>query len=132
MENLKLNRLIMNIKHALLFTAILSVVACNTKDNNKIISENNQTEKIRAFEFATWITSDKEKSTDLYAAEFKKYKDHGIDEVLINTLTDPRELERLVPIAKAAGLNVHAWIMTMNRPGDSIALKHPEWYAVSK
>ena len=45
MENLKLNRLIMNIKHALLFTAILSVVACNTKDNNKIISENNQTEK---------------------------------------------------------------------------------------
>ena len=34
----------MNIKHALLFTAILSVVACNTKDNNKIISENNQTE----------------------------------------------------------------------------------------
>ena len=133
MENLKLNRLIMKFKYALLFTTILSVVACNTKGKNKSISGNTQSEMgTQAFEFSTWITSDKEKSTDLYAAEFKKYKDHGIDEILINTLTDPNELERLVPIAKAAGLNVHAWIMTMNRPGDSVALKHPEWYAVSK
>ena len=123
----------MKIQFTVLLTAILSLFACNTKENNKINSLNTQSETgTQAFEFATWITSDKEKSNELYASEFKKYKDHGIDEVLINTSTDPKELERLVPIAKAAGLNVHAWIMTMNRPGDSIALKHPEWYAVSK
>ena len=133
MENSKLNRLIMKIKFTVLLTAILSVFACNTKENNKINSQNSQSETgAQAFEFSTWITSDKEKSTDLYAVEFKKYKDHGIDEVLINTLTDPNELQRLVPVAKAAGLKVHAWIMTMNRPGDTVALKHPEWYAVSK
>ena len=133
MENLQQNRLIMNLKTALLFTAIFSLVACNIKDKNKSTLEETQSEaSSQAFEFSTWITSDKEKSTDLYAAEFKKYKDHGIDEILINTLTDPKELERLVPTAKAAGLNVHAWIMTMNRPGDSVALQHPEWYAVSK
>jgi uncharacterized lipoprotein YddW (UPF0748 family) len=133
MGNLQQNRLIMNLKTALLFTAIFSLVACNTKDKNKSALEGTQKKaSSQAFEFSTWITSDKEKSTDLYAAEFKKYKDHGIDEILINTLTDPKELERLVPIAKAAGLNVHAWIMTMNRPGDSEALQHPEWYAVSK
>ena len=133
MENLQPNRLIMNLKTTLLFIAIFSLVACNTKDKNKNALEGTQIEATsQAFEFSTWITSDKEKSTDLYAAEFKKYKDHGIDEILINTLTDPKELERLVPIAKAAGLNVHAWIMTMNRPGDSEALQHPEWYAVSK
>lgn len=133
MENLQPNRLIMNLKTTLLFTAIFSLVACNTKDKNKSALEGTQIETTsQAFEFSTWITSDKERSTDLYAAEFKKYKDHGIDEILINTLTDPKELERLVPIAKAAGLNVHAWIMTMNRPRDSVALQHPEWYAVSK
>ncbi|WP_188651311.1 putative glycoside hydrolase, partial [Yeosuana aromativorans] len=31
-----------------------------------------------------------------------------------------------------AGLKVHAWIMTMNRPGDSVALQHPDWYMVSR
>jgi exo-beta-1,3-glucanase (GH17 family) len=133
MENLKLNRLIMKIQFTLLLAAILSVVACNTKEKNKVNPENSHLEMgAQAFEFSTWITSDKEKSTDLYAVEFKKYKDHGIDEVLINTLTDPKELQRLVPVAKAAGLKVHAWIMTMNRPGDTIAQQHPEWYAVSK
>ena len=133
MENLQPNRLIMNLKTTLLFIAIFSLVACNTKDKNKNALEGTQIEATsQAFEFSTWITSDKERSTDLYAVEFKKYKDHGIDEILINTLTDPKELERLAPIAKSAGLNVHAWIMTMNRPRDSVALQHPEWYAVSK
>ncbi len=41
-------------------------------------------------------------------------------------------MERLAPIAKKEGLEVHAWIMAMNRPGDSVALQHPEWYAVSR
>ena len=133
MENLQLNRLIMKLKFAFLFTVVFSSVCCNTNNKHSKVLEKTPLEAAApVFEFATWITSDKEKSTDLYAVEFKKYKDHGIDEVLINTLTDPNELQRLVPVAKAAGLKVHAWIMTMNRPGDTVALKHPEWYAVSK
>ncbi|CAM1364651.1 family 10 glycosylhydrolase [Tenacibaculum xiamenense] len=112
----------------LLITVFLS---CNNTEATK--KENKSTtEKKTSFDFGVWITAKKGKTNEAYEKEFKKYKEGGLDEVLINTLTDPKELQRLVPIAKKAGLRVHAWIMTMNRPGDSIALKHPEWYAVNK
>ncbi|KFF03552.1 putative glycoside hydrolase [Flavobacterium reichenbachii] len=84
------------------------------------------------FDFGVWITADAKRSNEDYSKEFKKYKDGGIDEVLINTQTDPKLLARLVPLAKKEGLKVHAWIMAMNRPNDSVALKHPDWYQVSK
>ena len=122
----------------LLFTILFNIAACNhneKKQNESNANEHVQTTKNKSeapFKFGTWITSNKEKPNEFYAAEFKKYKAGGIDEVLINTGTDPKELARLTPIAKAEGLKVHAWIMAMNRPGDTIALKHPEWYAVSK
>ena len=67
-----------------------------------------------------------------YKKEFRSYLESGIDEILINTLTDPKLLKRLTILAKNEGLKVHAWIMAMNRPDDTIALKNPEWYAVSK
>ena len=118
----------MKIIHILFYSLLLAIFSCNSK---KAIESDLQIEN-QNFEFSTWITSDREKSNDLYATEFKRYKDYGIDEILINTLTDPDELRRLAAVANDAGLKVHAWIMTMNRPGDSIALQHPEWYAVSK
>ena len=85
-----------------------------------------------AFKFWTWTTADPKKPDSSYTSEFKKYGDNGIDAVLINTNTDPKLLAHLVPLAKAQNLEVHAWIMAMNRPGDTVALKHPEWYAVSR
>jgi uncharacterized lipoprotein YddW (UPF0748 family) len=118
----------------ILFLAMLFVIlACNQKKEKGQDSQlmiGTQTES--SFKFGTWITSNKDKTNDAYTAEFKRYKSGGIDEILINTGTDPRELERLVPIAKKEGLNVHAWIMAVNRPGDTVALKHPEWYMVSR
>src|SRR5690606_21961656 len=84
------------------------------------------------FKYWTWITADANRDDSTYVAEFSKYKNSGIDAVLINTETDPELLGRLTPLAKQEGLEVHAWIMAMNRPGDSVALQHPEWYAVSR
>lgn len=84
------------------------------------------------FKFWTWTTAKPAKPDSSYISEFKKYKEYGIDAVLINTNTDPKLLEHLVPLAKAQDLEVHAWIMAMNRPGDTTALKHPDWYAVSR
>ncbi len=132
MENSRLNKLNMRIKSILFFVLLLTIVACNTKEE-KGASEIAQTETAKqTFDFGVWITSKKDKTDDAYSEEFKKYKDGGIDEVLINTGTDPKELERLVPIATKEGLKVHAWIMAVNRPGDSVALQHPEWYMVSR
>lgn len=41
-------------------------------------------------------------------------------------------LEKAIPVAKKHGLAIHAWLWTMNRPGDATAQNHPEWYAVSR
>jgi uncharacterized lipoprotein YddW (UPF0748 family) len=122
MENLFQNSSIMKGSQVFLIAVLISIVSCTGKVE-KPISE---------FEFGVWTTANNKKSNEAYAEEFEKYKNAGIDEVLINTGTDPVLLNRITPIAVEKGLKVHAWIMTMNRPGDSIALTHPEWYAVSK
>ena len=118
----------MRITNILFILLIISIASCTSK--KEIVND----PKIpnSDFEFGVWATANKNKSNEEYAVEFEKYKSAGIDEVLINTGTDPELLQRITPIAKEKGLKVHAWIMTMNRPGDSIALTHPEWYAVSK
>ncbi|MDO1511571.1 hypothetical protein Q2T41_02675 [Maribacter confluentis] len=112
---------------------LLSVfmVSCN---GNKEEKETALLEKEESgpFKFWTWITADASRTDDSYVEEFAKYADNGIDAVLINTYTDPELLARLTPLALGMGLEVHAWMFTMNRPGDKIAEQHPEWYAVSR
>ena len=111
-----------------LLALTLILASCITKEEKQHTSSVKNT----SFKFGTWITANSKQSDEDYTKEFKNYKEAGIDELLINTSTDPKLLTRLIPIAVKEGLKVHAWIMAMNRPGDTIALKHPEWYAVSK
>ncbi len=84
------------------------------------------------FKFWTWIGADAKKQDSDYSSQFRKYSEAGIDAVLINTNTDPELLKRLTPLATKEGLEVHAWIMAVNRPGDSVALQHSDWYQVSR
>ncbi len=128
MVNSYQNKLTMKLHKLLFFALALCIVSCKEKTEKESSIEKPKTE----FEFGVWISANNERSNEDYATEFTKYKDAGIDEVLINTGTDPVLLKRITPIATEKGLKVHAWIMAMNRPGDSIALKHPEWYALSK
>lgn len=95
--------------------------------DNKVAIENE-----KAFIFSTWITYDARRTDESYHQEFEKYRSHGITEVLVNTSADPEGLKRLVAIAKAKDIKLHAWIMTVNRPDDQEALKHPKWYMVSR
>ena len=60
----------------------LSLFSCGQKENKD--QENGK------FTFGVWTTADAKKSDADYSKEFKKYKDGGIDEVLINTNTDPK------------------------------------------
>jgi uncharacterized lipoprotein YddW (UPF0748 family) len=89
-------------------------------------------EKVDDFKYWVWTGANNEKTDSSYTAEFKKYSENGIDAVLINTNTDPELLRRVAPLARKEGLEVHAWIMAMNRPGDTVAMKNPDWYAVSR
>lgn len=76
----------MKLPKLLLFLLTLSIFSCAKKEET-------------TFKFAVWTTADAKKSDEDYTKEFKKYKDGGIDEVLINTTTDPELLKRLVPLA---------------------------------
>lgn len=40
-------------------------------------------------------------------------------------------LERLIPLAHAAGLQIHAWMWTMPCNNQKIIEQHPDWYAVN-
>lgn len=84
------------------------------------------------FKYSAWITADRSKDTGSYKAIFDRLKSYGIDAVLVNTGTDPELLKRITKVALSSGLEVHAWIVAMNRPGDSVALHHPDWYVVSR
>ncbi len=108
--------------------------ACSEKRQNKdtaLLKEDSLPES-ENFKYWVWTGASSDRPDSSYTSEFKKYSEHGIDAVLINTNTDPDLLSRLTPLAKKEGLEVHAWIMAMNRPGDSTALQHPDWYAVSR
>ena len=137
MENLShnQNQYKMKIVRWTLLVSIFCIASCTEKSNSSDSLEVSarHTDAVEAdFKYWTWITANPDKSESDYIAEFKKYKENGIDAVLINTEADPRILAELVPLATDEGLEVHAWMFTMNRPGDSIALQHPEWYAVSR
>ena len=88
MENLILNNSKMKIKNILLIAFIISFVSCANKESNEnpngIIQIENQEKK---FEFGVWITSKKEKTTDAYRAEFKKYN----ESIAVDEISLPRE-----------------------------------------
>ncbi len=119
------------VKILFLLSVLVSISCAPEKEEQKNIKTVTEM-KTAPFKYWTWITADPSKSNKEYIEEFKKYKENGIDAVLINTLANPQVLRKLTPLAIKEGLEVHAWMFTMNRPGDEIALQHPEWYAVSK
>ncbi|MDT0675880.1 putative glycoside hydrolase [Autumnicola musiva] len=125
-------------KYKLIFILCWFYLFCSCKKEANSVEQNldrdvaRETSNESNFKYWTWITADTKRSDLSYTQEFRKYKDNGLDAVLINTNTDPELLSRLTPLAKDEGLEVHAWIMAMNRPGDTIALQHPDWYQVNR
>lgn len=118
---------------ALLLLLITLFISCGTNEQKEEkIAPTDTSSNTETFKLWTWITADKARTDESFDEEFKKYGDNGINAILINTYGDPELLARLVPIAKKYNLEVHAWMFTMNRPGDKVAEQHPEWYAVSR
>lgn len=124
----------MNIIKGIYLVIALILFSCKTEEKKEQAIEKQVVSamKTEAFKYWTWITANLEKSDKDYTTEFKKYKDNGIDAVLISTFAKPKILERLAKLAVNEGLEVHAWMFTMNRPDDKIALQHPDWYMVSR
>ncbi len=63
---------------------------------------------------------------------FRQMRASGIHAVLLheNREEGPAFYERLIPLAHAEGLELHAWVPTMLR--GELVDTHPEWYAVNR
>lgn len=82
------------------------------------------------FTFSTWTHAEKVFKKDVWEKKFDEYQRLGITEAIIGA--DAEMLSQILPIANQKNIKVHAWMWTLNRPGDTIANKHPEWYAVNR
>lgn len=98
--------------------------------NSKPEAPNSKLETRNDFIFATWARARGPYSDSLWAAKFEHYKSLGITDVLVGA--SPETLQKLVNQAKPYDIHIHAWMWTLNRPGDSIAMQHPDWYAVNR
>jgi hypothetical protein len=83
------------------------------------------------FKASLWVEGhDDSANAALWRARFADYRRAGIDAVMINGREE--DIGRLAPLAVEAGLEAAAWIFTLQRHGDAEALRHPDWYAVSR
>jgi len=92
-----------------------------------------------------WITTDVKKPDDEWISLFRSMRRAGIDAIVPEVYDGHRAyyasrhltvgelwLERLLPLAKAEGLEVHAWMWCMPCNNEEVRTKHPEWFAVNR
>jgi hypothetical protein len=85
---------------------------------------------LEEFVFAAWMHGNKNRTDEAWAEVFKKAHESGITDLFIGGGAE--ELRRYIRLSDTLDLNIHDWVWTLNRPGDSIARQHPEWYAVNR
>ncbi len=106
------------------YLVILSIV-CVTLSCGSVTQ---QTEK--SFTLASWVSGAGEFDEDNWNKKLDYYASIGISEILVSAPAE--KLKRIIPLAHQQELKVHAWMWTLNRPNDTTANKHPEWYAVNR
>jgi uncharacterized lipoprotein YddW (UPF0748 family) len=92
-----------------------------------------------------WLHPWRNISEDEYKRRLEKIKLCGIDAIIPNIYGSWRALyqsqhlpasdhllEKLLPIAKSSGLEVHAWMWTMICNVEKVLNQHPEWFAINR
>jgi uncharacterized lipoprotein YddW (UPF0748 family) len=81
-----------------------------------------------------WIhptgSADSASSIEEWKKLFGNLKKWGIDYALLLTETNSI-IEQVLPVAKQAGIELHAWIIALNWPDKNTMKEHPEWYVVN-
>jgi uncharacterized lipoprotein YddW (UPF0748 family) len=111
-------------KKIIISLTLLCFLSCNRKESAKTVIEKPK------FTFASWTSIGKEFDKLKWQQKIKYYDSLGISEILVGG--SPENLEKLIPIASEKNIKVHGWMWTLNRPNDSVAMKHPAWYAVNR
>jgi uncharacterized lipoprotein YddW (UPF0748 family) len=77
-----------------------------------------------------WMEYNPKLTDEDWKASFEKLRQMGFEGVLFHS--DITSLARVAPIAVSAGIELHSWMWTLNRPDDAEAKQHPDWYVVSR
>ena len=109
-------------KKILLLSILSLFIACNQKEKKP--------EKPSKFIFSSWVNAGKKFEKEAWTKRLNYYDSLGISEILIGG--SPEVLKKIIPLANQKNIKVHGWMWTLNRPGDTVAQKHPEWYAVNR
>ncbi len=88
------------------------------------------TTKKENFTFSTWTSAGNSFDLLKWQQKISYYDSLGISEILVGG--SPEILSKIVKVAQTKNIKVHGWLWTLNRPNDSLAMQHPEWYAVNK
>ena len=97
-----------------------------TQNNNMNKLDNN-------FVIASWISPEEEFDKEEWKEKISYYNSLGISEILVEVKhLNNDNLRDIISVAAKKSIKVHAWMWTMNRPGDSVAMNHPEWYSVNR
>ena len=75
-------------------------------------------------------SSDSAHSEDNWEKLLNNLKKCGIGSVLLLTQTNSI-IGQVLPIAKQAGIDLHAWIIALNWPDKKTMKEHPQWYVVN-
>jgi uncharacterized lipoprotein YddW (UPF0748 family) len=73
---------------------------------------------------------DADKTDDEWKLLLGNLKKWGIDAVLL-LVRNKSVIDQVLPIASATGLELHAWIVTMEWPDEITMKEHPSWYVVN-
>jgi uncharacterized lipoprotein YddW (UPF0748 family) len=119
-----------------------SFLGCNPKEEGKTII---QSASSALPDNWVWMRPNLKNTDDDWKATFERIKKAGIDAILPQvyssneTLFDhpilpvkEQWLERIIPMAHEAGLEVHAWMWTMILNNPDLIEKHPDWFSVSR
>ena len=105
-------------KKILLVLISICLINCNT--------QNKKTE----FTISTWTGAGNKFIKEKWEKKINYYDSLGINEILVGGNSDL--LRKIIPLAKKKNIKVHGWMWTVNRPGDTIANKNPDWYQVNR
>ncbi len=96
-------------------------------------AQHTEHKKVKNFSLKSWISPGEDYNSLDWKEKLKNYHKLGISEILVEVKhLNIDQLQEIVFMAKKERIRVHAWMWTMNRPGDTIANKHPEWYSVNR
>ncbi len=82
------------------------------------------------FVLSTWVIIKEAFDKEKWHNKLLFYDSLGISEILVQS--DPDFLRKLLPVANAINIKVHAWMRALNQPGNKETRKHPEWYSVNR